>query len=368
MALILKVKSFLVIMICLAVCASGAGKSKLKEKVKALDRLFHSKMYLVDERLDIGEKEREKLFKKYEEAMVNLETKGTPKSKSRSEQEHEDFDVLQNEIEKLSNKVETNTKDTDELSDTLIRLKRGALSEKVARKSDLNIVIKQFKEVQKRTRKVQEGLVTDIKDIKETQNEIGSTLNTIVSNQNNIFSKLDEILTIQGDLISIVGNTTDQYSAEKLEKKLDTHEDLLNSLRRHSLPIMLVGGSSPKEGRVEINHAGRHGTVCNDEWDDLDAKVVCTMLGYGNGIAVRQHKFGPGIGEILLDDVECNGNEKSLLDCIHPGIGVNDCRHIEDAAVRCEELDSNDILRDDEDYNSYYAGYDIAFPGKTVTF
>ena len=43
-----------------------------------------------------------------------------------------------------------------------------------------------------------------------------------------------------------------------------------------------------------------------------------------------------GTGSILLDNVQCTGNERWLLDCTHGGVGVHDCGHHEDAGVRCQ--------------------------------
>ena len=48
--------------------------------------------------------------------------------------------------------------------------------------------------------------------------------------------------------------------------------------------------------------------------------------------------FGSGTGSILLDDVDCSGNEMRLRDCSHHPIGINNCDHIEDAGVVCMSL------------------------------
>ena len=58
--------------------------------------------------------------------------------------------------------------------------------------------------------------------------------------------------------------------------------------------IRLVGGASESEGRVEILHDGQWGTVCDDNWDDLDAIVVCQQLGYSHGEANGLAYFGAG--------------------------------------------------------------------------
>ena len=44
--------------------------------------------------------------------------------------------------------------------------------------------------------------------------------------------------------------------------------------------IRLSGGRVENEGRVEICFNETWGTVCDDAWDDLDANVVCSSLGY----------------------------------------------------------------------------------------
>lgn len=55
---------------------------------------------------------------------------------------------------------------------------------------------------------------------------------------------------------------------------------LLKFVIPDTIQIELVGGKSSAEGRVEIIRDGLRGTVCDDEWSDENAEVVCKMLGY----------------------------------------------------------------------------------------
>ena len=44
--------------------------------------------------------------------------------------------------------------------------------------------------------------------------------------------------------------------------------------------VRLVGGPSPREGRLELNYNGVWGTVCDDDFTNTAATVVCRSLGF----------------------------------------------------------------------------------------
>ena len=87
-------------------------------------------------------------------------------------------------------------------------------------------------------------------------------------------------------------------------------------------------------GRVKYCQYRTWGSVCNNEWDDRDARVVCGQLGFncaGNNSRLREthikyflylaearaeEGFGGGEGiPVFVDHVDCDGSELEIEAC-----------------------------------------------------
>ena len=112
------------------------------------------------------------------------------------------------------------------------------------------------------------------------------------------------------------------------------------SLRLVSTTSLETGEESDSSsGLLQIfdDQTRRWKGICDDLWDDYDATVACGQLGLSGGTALTNIIW---IGQpsllFLLDDVECDGTEETLLECAHSEPGAHDCTSWEYAGVTCE--------------------------------
>ena len=100
-----------------------------------------------------------------------------------------------------------------------------------------------------------------------------------------------------------------------------------------------MNGISYIQGHVEILHNGEWGTICDDHFDNNDARVICRMVGYSSGQydggIYRQTSINKA-SRIWLDDIRCIGTESHIGNCPHNGWGSHNCGHSEDVGIRCE--------------------------------
>jgi len=99
--------------------------------------------------------------------------------------------------------------------------------------------------------------------------------------------------------------------------------------------VSLLGGRSPREGRLEVYHNGTWGTVCRNSFTQAAARVVCHMRGYEDVGQYIGNRYGAGSGTIWLDNIQCSGTETNIADCSHRGWGNHSSGHDEDVSVSC---------------------------------
>ena len=104
----------------------------------------------------------------------------------------------------------------------------------------------------------------------------------------------------------------------------------------------LRGGVQPWMGRVEVLHNRRWGTVCDRDFNDASANVLCRSLGYGTVRTVtRRAGYGRGIGKVWISKLNCSGAESGLHKCKKFSWGQSPgCSgHATDVGVECNVPD-----------------------------
>jgi len=98
--------------------------------------------------------------------------------------------------------------------------------------------------------------------------------------------------------------------------------------------------TNPANIRLDVYYNGSWGSICRTNFSTTSAGVACRSLdsSFASGFSIQsvtRWKYAPGVGQILLDDVICNGTENSLLECSRRNWGTSDCSHSEDVSIKC---------------------------------
>ena len=97
--------------------------------------------------------------------------------------------------------------------------------------------------------------------------------------------------------------------------------------------VRLVGRSHQDEGRVEVYFNSTWGAVCPTGWDINDSHVICKMLGYLFAVDIYGESSSNQVH--WLSDVQCNGWEIDITECLRNGLFNHSCHINQDIGVKC---------------------------------
>ena len=88
------------------------------------------------------------------------------------------------------------------------------------------------------------------------------------------------------------------------------------------MTVRTSGALTPKQGPLQLYYNSSWHVVCDTDFDDVDARVVCREMGYIDGKSICCSAYGQQLGAQKADDnsldwysLNCDGNEASLLEC-----------------------------------------------------
>ncbi|KAL6460162.1 hypothetical protein MHYP_G00319210 [Metynnis hypsauchen] len=100
--------------------------------------------------------------------------------------------------------------------------------------------------------------------------------------------------------------------------------------------LRLADGPHLCSGRVEVFHEENWSTVCDADFDQQDAEVVCRELGCGFPMKVLgAAAFGRGEGQVWSEELQCRGNESQIHFCPTSSSLKHNCSHDRDVGLVC---------------------------------
>uniref|UniRef100_A0A8B9R0D6 SRCR domain-containing protein n=1 Tax=Anas platyrhynchos TaxID=8839 RepID=A0A8B9R0D6_ANAPL len=102
--------------------------------------------------------------------------------------------------------------------------------------------------------------------------------------------------------------------------------------------VRLVGGDSPCSGSLEVYDRDQWKAVCHSHFDAKAAEVVCRELQCGTALSVHgAAQLGEGAGPVWDRELQCVGNESTILFCPWGTSKDKACTHSNGTHVTCTQ-------------------------------
>ncbi|XP_026161466.1 scavenger receptor cysteine-rich type 1 protein M130-like [Mastacembelus armatus] len=99
----------------------------------------------------------------------------------------------------------------------------------------------------------------------------------------------------------------------------------------------LVNGTSPCSGRLEVKSHQWWSSVCEADFDQRDAEVVCRELDCGAPLVLQGVLYGEVETPMWTREFQCGGHESALLDCRSSDSDRNTCSPGKAVGLTCSE-------------------------------
>ena len=113
-----------------------------------------------------------------------------------------------------------------------------------------------------------------------------------------------------------------------------------------AVPVRLVGGSTVREGRLQVRIGDAWGSVCNFGWTIESAALACQQMGWV--LNPEDYEILPadmpnaGLGDpILMSNVRCAPLDTDLTRCKlseRSDMFLNSCTHADDVGLKCYDV------------------------------
>ncbi|XP_041825302.1 scavenger receptor cysteine-rich type 1 protein M130-like isoform X1 [Melanotaenia boesemani] len=103
--------------------------------------------------------------------------------------------------------------------------------------------------------------------------------------------------------------------------------------------VRLLNGSSVCSGRLEVKSDQTWSSVCEADFDQQDAEVVCRELDCGPPSVLQGALYGEGEAPMWTKEFQCGGHESALLDCRSSDSDRNTCSPGRAARLTCSDPD-----------------------------